>query len=209
MKKSILIIILTLVFNSLTAQDDIVIHDSSIIDFAPETKKETILTWMMMRSANLIPDSMIHEVDSFLILSLGKDSFNKLASNITTWEYNMNGEVIGGSLFNKGKPKKPRKISLFDSLTNNKYVLDKKYIMITAYNNKKKIIWKTDPYLDNRILPYRTNRPRIISFKFGKTPDYYVNKVKSGKTVLWITYNNTQYGFIDLVTGEYYFCGQD
>lgn len=94
-------------------------------------------------------------------------------------------------------------------MTHHKYVLEKDYISITAYDDKKNILWKTDPYLDNRIHFYRTKRPKIIQFRFGRSPDYFPEKIMPGIKVIWITYNNTQYGFIDLATGMYYFCGQD
>ena len=105
---------------------------------------------------------------------------------------------------------KPRESSkLIDSMTNNYYILDTSHIYITAYDSNKKILWKTDPYKDNSIREYRTKRPVIINFEFGHSPNYFPDKIKAGLKTIWITYNNTQFGFIDLKNGYYYWCGQD
>lgn len=209
MKKTSLIIIFSIISNVILAQVDN--ENSANLGIGQLTKNDSISMLLMLRNANFLPDSIIHSVDSFLIFTLGKDSFENAISKtrVTVWEYNNNGEVIGGSLYNNGKPKKPKNITLLDSTTNYKFVLEKDYIFITAYDDKKKILWKTDPYLDNRIHFYRTKRPRIIQFRFGKSPGYFPEKIKPGITVIWVTYNNTQYGFIDLKTGAYYLCGQD
>ena len=45
-----------------------------------------------------------------------------------------------------------------------------------------------------------------------KSPEIYnlyTYEIGKEQKVIWITYNNTQYGFIDLEHGKYYFCGQD
>jgi hypothetical protein len=122
------------------------------------------------------------------------------------WIYDSHGNVIGGS---KMTATPNESITLIDSVTNNYFVLDASQIFITAFNEKNKKIWKTDPYKDNSICEYRTKRPVIIEYRFGKSPDNFPNYEKEGIKVIWITYNNTQFGFVDLISGKYYWLGQD
>ncbi len=119
----------------------------------------------------------------------------------TTVIYNAKGKVVGGSHI---KTTPGKSMELVDSLTKNYYVLDSTHIYITAFDRTGKKIWKTDPYKDSHMEEYRTNRPIIVNFKFDS------DNWCSGKTkVIWINYNNTQAGYLDLKTGKFSFCGQD
>ena len=119
--------------------------------------------------------------------------------------YDGNGNVIGGSYI-KSRP--PYPIILSDTLTNVKFVLDTSHVYITAYNSSGNILWRTDPWKDDKIEVYRTNRPIIVNMHFDTNPGY-PDKTKKGEKVIWIQYINTQSGFIDLKTGAFYFVGQD
>jgi len=123
----------------------------------------------------------------------------------TTIIYDAHGSVIGGTHL---KTRPPEKVTLTDSSTNNSFVLDSTHVYITAYNKTGGILWKTDPWKDNKIEVYRTNRPIIVDMVFGAAPGY-PDKSKKGEKVIWIEYINTQFGFIHLKTGEFYFMGQD
>lgn len=123
----------------------------------------------------------------------------------TTIIYDGNGNVIGGTHI---KTRPPQKVRLVDSSTNNAFVLDSTHVYITAYNKTGGVLWKTDPWKDNKIEVYRTNRPIIVDMMFGADPGYF-DKSKKGEKVIWIRYINTQFGFIDLKTGKFYFEGQD
>jgi hypothetical protein len=87
-------------------------------------------------------------------------------------------------------------------------VLDTSHIYVTAYNNSGGILWKTDPWKDNHIDVYRTNRPIIVSFEMGDNPGY-PDAAKKGEKVIQIEYINTQFGYIELKTGAFHFMGQD
>jgi hypothetical protein len=144
--------------------------------------------------------------DSIFLLMNGGDTNKLNHMSKTVWIYDGQGNVIGGSKMKKGTQ---TSVKLIDSLTSNYYILDSTHIFVTAYDKSNKIIWKTDPYIDNAIEEYRTIRPIIINWGFGKSPNYFPKEIKEGLKVIWITYNNTQYGFIDIRTGKYYWCGQD
>jgi hypothetical protein len=120
--------------------------------------------------------------------------------------YDGHGNVIGGSHI-RTKPGKP--LILVDSLTNNRFVLDSAHIFITAYDKNGKILWKTDPFIDNSLEEYRTKRPFIVNFQF--TVNHWCSKgnVEDGTKVIWINYINTQAGYIETKSGKFHFCGQD
>lgn len=83
------------------------------------------------------------------------------------------------------------------------FVLDTAHINITAYDFAGKPVWKTDPWLGNKLREYRVKRPVVVSYSFQK------NKWTDEKEVIWITYNNTQFGILDKNTGKFTWFGQD
>lgn len=57
--------------------------------------------------------------------------------------------------------------ALKDSSTGRTYIVDSAQINITSFDTRGNKIWHTDPWKDNGLTPYRTNRPKIVSFKFA------------------------------------------
>ncbi len=94
-----------------------------------------------------------------------------------------------------------RPIHLKDSILNNTYVLDSTHIFITAYDSSGKILWKTDPFVDNKIEDTRIARPIITWFYFR---NWRHNNQSERKKVIWIRYNHRQAGYLDLITGKFY-----
>jgi hypothetical protein len=93
--------------------------------------------------------------------------------------------------------------TLIDVELKMKFILDSQRINIAAYDSLGKVIWRTDPWLDNRLMTYRLKRPRIIYFGF-------LNEERTdNKEVIAIDYNNTQFGIVDKRTGKFTFWGQD
>lgn len=127
-------------------------------------------------------------------------------STTTTVIYDAQGNVIGGSHIRLGRGKP---ISLTDSTSGNIFTLDSAHIIISAHDSNGKLLWKSDPWKDYKIEIYRTDRPVIVDCGFGQTNKYFPDEIPDGAIVLWIKYINTQFGFLDLKTGKFYFCGQD
>jgi hypothetical protein len=123
----------------------------------------------------------------------------------TTIIYDGNGNVISGTHI---KTRPGNKVTLTDSATKNTFVLDAEHIFITAYDKVGGILWKTDPWKDAKVEVYRTNRPIIVNMTFDVNPGY-PDKLEKGDRVIWIECINTQFGYIDLKTGKFYFMGQD
>ena len=95
------------------------------------------------------------------------------------------------------------KDTLIDKTTGIKFILDKARINITAIDKVGKVIWKTDPATDNKLEEYRVKRPTIIYFSFG------FDKTKEKNEVIYISYNNSQSGYLDKKNGKFKFEGQD
>ena len=126
--------------------------------------------------------------------------------NAQTYMYDRQGNVIGSThiqLRNKSE------VTLFDTLTGNKFLLDTTHTFISAYNYKDSLLWRTDPWKDNNLDEYRTRRPIISYFKFITEYWCYDESIKKSTKTLAISYNNTQFGYLELSNGKFHFCGQD
>ena len=93
--------------------------------------------------------------------------------------------------------------TLIDSLSGVSFVLDSNQIYITAIKSNGDTLWRTDPYLDNDLPEYRVKRPIIVGY-------YLQNNQSTNNTeVIWMIYNNTQFGILEKETGKYTWFGQD
>jgi hypothetical protein len=96
-----------------------------------------------------------------------------------------------------------KEYTLIDQEFKMKFLLDSQRIHIDAYDSLNRLVWRTDPWLDNELMMYRLKRPRIIYFAFA-------NEERTGnKEVIWIEYNTTQFGILDKETGKFTSFGQD
>ena len=93
--------------------------------------------------------------------------------------------------------------TLIDTISETKFILDSTQIYVTAVDKNGKQLWQTDPWKDNKIEEYRVKRPIIVLFEFAK------NKWTNNKEVIWIVYNNTQFGIIDKSNGKFTWFGQN
>ena len=93
--------------------------------------------------------------------------------------------------------------TLFDTTSETRFILDSTQIYVTAIDKDGNQLWRIDPWKDNNLKEYRVERPIIVVFYFAN------NKFTGNKEVIWIVYNNTQFGIIDKLTGEFEYFGQD
>jgi hypothetical protein len=128
-----------------------------------------------------------------------------IAQQVTTVIYDGNGYVIGGSHI---RLKAGEQVILKDSSSARTFILDTSHIFIVALNSQRDTVWKTDPWKDNKLEVYRTKRPRVVDMTIGSN-EGWISSDKKPENVLWIRYNNTQFGFISLTTGKFHFSGQD
>ncbi len=84
-----------------------------------------------------------------------------------------------------------------------RYALDSKKVYLVAIDKNNKMLWYADPYKDNKLKPYKVERP-VISEMF-----FVFSQTDINKEVIWILYDNTQYGEVDKKTGKFLFLGQE
>jgi hypothetical protein len=79
---------------------------------------------------------------------------------------------------------------------------------ITAIDSVGKTLWRRDPFADAHLEFYRTKTPKIIYIGKGnnRSEEYWA---KEGKKVIGITFNSSQFGELDIKTGDFFFGGQD
>jgi hypothetical protein len=99
-------------------------------------------------------------------------------------------------------------VKLFDSTTGNIFVLDTKHVCISAFDKNGTILWKTDPHKDGNLANYRVANPKIVNFELGWTHECSWCGIPGNSRVIWIEYDNSQIGFLDLSSGKFHFCGQ-
>jgi hypothetical protein len=104
--------------------------------------------------------------------------------------------------------------TLIDITSETKFILDFTQIYVTAIDKDGNQLWRTDPWKDNNLMEYRVKRPIIVFFHFTTMEEKMVLNAPRlmpflNKEVIWIIYNNTQFGIIDKLTGEFIFFGQD
>lgn len=137
-------------------------------------------------------------------------------SSQTNYHYDINGSLL---------IKPGQSFSLYDFATQRKYVLDSTHTIISAFDKVGKLIWSTNPYKDSHLQEYRTKSPYIRYMAFTtekisphlttrcgfrlsiqeKYSRYYATSIR----VIVISYNNSQFGVIDLESGKFCFYGQD
>jgi hypothetical protein len=96
-----------------------------------------------------------------------------------------------------------KQVVLVDKFNKTKFTLDSTKIFITAVDSNGKQLWQTDPWKDTKLMTYRVKRPVIVRYELVKS-----ERTKN-KEVIWIVYNNTQFGEIDKRTGKFHCHGQD
>jgi hypothetical protein len=97
----------------------------------------------------------------------------------------------------------PFKDSLIDNSSGLKFYLDTSMIYVSAFDKHGSLLWKSDPWKDNNLMEYRVKRPKIRYFKLIN------NKRTKNEEVIGIGYNNSQFGYLDKLTGKFTFEGQD
>ena len=79
---------------------------------------------------------------------------------------------------------------------------------VTALDTDGKILWHRDPFADGKLEFYRTKTPRIVYI--GKTNEVGEKcAAAKGQKVIGIAFNCSQFGDLDIKTGNFTFRGQD
>lgn len=180
--KTIIVLVLVLIgiLNTACTEKDKSKHNNS------QAINEDSLTKVMLSQS----DSLIQEFSS-----------RKPDTNDSAWINDFKGNTVWNSRSQslEGKP-----IILTDTLTKNYYVLDSSHSKITAFNSSREFIWETNPYKEGKITDYRYKIPTVYNLHIGPN-----KRQGNGETVLHVSYNNSQFGYIELNSGKFIFSGQD
>ncbi len=121
-------------------------------------------------------------------------------NNDSAWVNDLNGHLIWDS---RSKSKEGKSITVLDSITHNYYILDTSHSTVCAYDSLEHLLWVTNPRKDSSLPDYRLKNPVISYFKLGKLSSDYWDGHKEGELVIFISFSNSQSGFIDLKTGRF------
>jgi len=95
-------------------------------------------------------------------------------------------------------------IRVTDQTTGTVYQVESDRRTITATNLKGDVLWKVNPFVDAKLVPYRMKHPVIVYF--GKAPEEWVKKEEPQ---LGLGFNSSQFGTLRLSDGKFTFHGQD
>ncbi len=93
---------------------------------------------------------------------------------------------------------------LKDTATSARYILNARRNVVTAVDSNGDLIWKTNPRKDNNLQPYRIKRSKIDFMSFT-TP----GGVSLGDSVIYIRWDNSQFGTLSKATGQFMWRGQN
>ena len=74
---------------------------------------------------------------------------------------------------------------------------------VVAISQEGKILWRTDPFIEGGLTPYRQSRPRIVYIGPGLGAD------DPNPKQIVVTYSSSQSGVMDVATGHFRFMRQD
>lgn len=92
-----------------------------------------------------------------------------------------------------------------DAATNLIFYVESDGRHVTAIDSKGKVLWTRDPFLDAHLEHYRTEKPQIVYI--GAPLEWMVAEQKGHYVA--INFNSTQFGIINVTSGEFIFLGQD
>lgn len=80
---------------------------------------------------------------------------------------------------------------------------------VAALSKEGNVLWHRDPFTDSKLQLYRTKQPRIVWI--GQPQKWMVEAMssKGAGRFISISYNSSQFGVIDIKTGDFTFMGQD
>lgn len=78
---------------------------------------------------------------------------------------------------------------------------------VSAIDSEGRILWCKDPFADAKLEFYRTKEPKIVYI--GALNEVMTKVFKDKGEFIAITFNSSQFGALNMATGEFTFEGQD
>ncbi len=108
----------------------------------------------------------------------------------------------------------PRPISFKDDRSSIMLYVESDGRHVAAIDSSGKLLWVRNPFEESKECPYRTPRPIIRKLERVEVPkeiaDIYKNQnFNIHHNFIQVTFDSSQFGLLDLETGDYFFEGQD
>jgi hypothetical protein len=78
---------------------------------------------------------------------------------------------------------------------------------VAAISRDGKLLWSRDPFKDAHLEFYRTEKPQIVYI--GKASKAGIAAAEKPEKFVGISFNNSQFGYMRISDGEFYYVGQD
>jgi len=78
---------------------------------------------------------------------------------------------------------------------------------VSAINSEGRILWCKDPFAEAKLEFYRTKEPKIVYI--GALNEWMIKAFMGKGEFIAITFNSSQFGVLNVATGEFTFEGQD
>jgi hypothetical protein len=78
---------------------------------------------------------------------------------------------------------------------------------VAALSSIGTVLWNRDPFADGHLERYRVEKPRIVGI--DGTSESMIKRLGFSGRFISIRYDSTQFGVMDMKTGEFHFLGQD
>jgi hypothetical protein len=123
--------------------------------------------------------------------------------------YHMHNDTSGSNWIVYGLISIPLPYTYYDTNSGISFLVESDGRHITATSSDGKTLWRRDPFADAHLKYYRTTTPQIVYIgKASQQAEAYWTKHGIPK-IVGITYNSSQFGDLDVKTGDFTFGGQD
>ena len=103
--------------------------------------------------------------------------------------------------------------TLIDKSTSVKYILNRQERCITAVDKNETKLWEINPWEKSPFKKSEDER-RILLRIYNKSNyitgfNLWANNLSGNKEVIWLNFHNGEAGFVDKLSGLFYFVGND
>lgn len=78
---------------------------------------------------------------------------------------------------------------------------------VAAISESGTILWNKDPFVDAKLEPYRSAKPKIVGI--GPPLKWMKKHMRPNRRYVAVSYDSTQFGIVDEYNGDLTFLGQD
>ena len=82
---------------------------------------------------------------------------------------------------------------------------------LAAISSDGKLLWVRNPFVDKRLCPYRNERPIIVAIELANPFEVNTLEARLKRKIhgIVIHFDSSQFGIVDVHTGDFFFMGQN